>query len=100
MRRSLAVASLVATLVSAGFALPARADGGMCAPGRMANTGDRIEYVADHCGPPTYASTTYGTYRRSVTRIDEWTYDLGPGSFPRVLLFHNGVLISIREVSR
>jgi hypothetical protein len=100
--RPLPFAAAALVVAAALAAAPARAggEGGMCAPGRLVSTGDTIDYVYVHCGPPARASTRYAHWRNTTTRVDEWVYDLGDGSFPRLLYFQNGVLTSVGEGAR
>jgi hypothetical protein len=94
----IAASLLLAALFFSG---EARADSGSCRDGVLALTGDRTEEVLRKCGYPTWAKLypgTKGRYRRPTVEV--WIYDLGEGTFPRVLRFVAGVLEEIHEVSR
>lgn len=59
--------------------------------------------VRAQCGQPDQAAQRFETVtekldsgRREITvSVDEWTYNLGPSRFMRVLLFRNGELVDI-----
>lgn len=71
-------------------ALPAAAwDGSLRCGVRLVNVGDSEEAVVDKCGRPTESKsiTTTAKWRRVTTTIDQWTYDLGPNQFTRILIF-------------
>ena len=96
--------SLVALLTLSALLLlegKARAESGVCRDGVLAVTGETTVEVLHNCGYPTYAKlypATNGRYRRKLVEV--WIYDLGEGSFPRVLRFVEGVLEEVKEVSR
>ncbi len=60
--------------------------------------------VAARCGEPDAKDTRYeavtqriaGGRRQVSMTIDEWTFNLGPTQFMRILTFRNGELIGIR----
>jgi hypothetical protein len=97
-------------LVSLAMPIAARADDGFrCPSGRLVDVGDGMADVADRCGEPDVAvhHTETRRIRHRVTQrvgdleesfteeeevevpIDEWTYDLGPRSFTRTVIFEN-----------
>jgi hypothetical protein len=79
----------------------ARAESGVCRDGVLAVTGETTVEVLHNCGYPTYAKlypATNGRYRQKLVEV--WIYDLGEGSFPRVLRFVEGVLEEVKEISR
>jgi hypothetical protein len=114
MRVLLASLSL---LVSLAMPTATRADDGFrCASGRLVDVGDGMAEVADRCGEPDAAvhRTEIRRIRHRITRrvgdleesfieeqevevpIDEWTYDLGPRSFTRTVIFENA---RVRDVA-
>jgi hypothetical protein len=97
-------ASLAAVAFAVLLAREATAEGTICAEGRLVETGQTAAHVLEHCGSPSHQQTYYVPtgvrFRYVVTRIDEWTYDLGSGWFPRLLIFENGVLRRIAILSR
>ena len=60
--------------------------------------------VAARCGEPDLRAQRYelvthpipGGRRQISVTVDEWTFDLGPTSFMRLLIFRNGNLVEIR----
>lgn len=71
----------------------ARADSTICRDGNLAVTGDRMYEVYVNCGAPSWS-------RRPTRDTEEWVYDVGYGSFPRLLRFQRGVLTEIVVLSR
>jgi hypothetical protein len=103
---------IVSLSLLTSLALPAatRADEGFrCSSGRLVDVGDGMAEVADRCGEPDAAvhrtevrrirhriSHRVGDLEESFIEeqeveipIDEWTYDLGPRSFVRTVVFEN-----------
>ena len=68
----------------------ARADSLRCGQ-RIINVGERMGEVLLKCGPPTFRDRFYSDARY----VEEWTYNLGPHDFIRVLTFVDGVLRAI-----
>jgi hypothetical protein len=94
----IAAGLLLAALFVSGRA---HAESTSCRDGVLAVTGERTEEVLRNCGYPTWAKLypgTKGRYRRQTVEV--WIYDLGEGTFPRVLRFVAGVLEEVSEVSR
>lgn len=64
--------------------------------------------VAARCGEPvlkehhfeTVTRKTSGGRREISVTVDEWTFNLGPTRFMRVLTFHNGSLVEIKTGER
>ncbi len=73
-----------------------------CAPAASATTGERADEVLQHCGTPAASRHFAGAYGRFGYRQPEdlWVYDLGEGTFLRVLHFVGGILDTIALVSR
>jgi hypothetical protein len=92
------------------------ADSGFrCKSGRLVSVGDRMSEVRERCGEPDAVSQRIekrkikhkitrrvGNVEESIIEeqeieipIDEWTYDLGPRSFVRYVLFENGNVINV-----
>ena len=113
MRTSLAILSLL--LACAGSATARADDGFRCRTGRLVSVGDRMLEVQSRCGDPDATSTRIekrkvkhvysrwvGGVQESVIEevevdvpLDEWTYDLGPQSFVRYVVFENGSVINV-----
>ncbi len=89
----LGAAALVGVLALLSGASNARADSTICRDGTLAVTGEHVYEVFQNCGAPSWSRPTgRGT--------EEWVYDLGDGSFPRLLRFQWGVLVQIVLLSR
>lgn len=65
--------------------------------------------LLQQCGPPFLKDSRQenrefllekGIKRRVLTQIDEWTYNLGPDQFLRILTFENGKLVDVRTGDR
>ena len=84
----LCAAVFVGFLVLLFTARDARADSTICRDGHLAVTGQRIYEVLMNCGTPSW----WSRYGRGS---EEWVYDMGDGSFPRLLRFQAGVLVGI-----
>lgn len=65
--------------------------------------------VQTRCGAPLFVDTRYreslrtfrdGPVRLIRTRVEEWTYNLGPTQFLRILVFENGELVERRHGDR
>jgi hypothetical protein len=113
MRISLALASLLSVL--AGSATVCADDGFRCRTGRLVSVGDRMGEVQNRCGEPDAVTTRiekrkvkhrysrwFGGIEESIVEevevevpLDEWTYDLGPQSFIRYVVFENGSVINV-----
>lgn len=72
--------------------------------GRIVSIGESKSEVLVKWGEPAWKDTrqeefkerlTDGTYRTTMVTIDEWTYNLGPQRFMRILTFRNGKLTDI-----
>lgn len=104
-------------LVTLAMPVATRADDGFrCPSGRLVDVGDGMADVAERCGEPDVAVHRVETrrIRHWFTRrvgdleesfaeeeevevpIDEWTYDLGPYSFTRTVIFENA---RVRDVA-
>lgn len=111
MRISLALLFLLGTLAG-----PALADSGFrCRTGRLVSVGDRMSDVLDRCGEPDAVveriekrmvkhrfTRRVGNMEESVSEeqeidipITEWTYDMGPRSFTRYVLFEASAVVSV-----
>jgi hypothetical protein len=93
-------ALLLLTVFLLSISATARAESETCGPA-LAVTGEHTYEVFQNCGRPTWVKRypgTGGRYRRLPVEI--WMYDLGEGTFPRVLRFVNGILEEITVVSR
>jgi hypothetical protein len=65
--------------------------------------------VLQRCGEPFFkdshheqrlSTVKHGVSRLAGLRVDEWTYNLGPAQFLRVLKFENGQLVSVTTGDR
>lgn len=100
-RPALAAMALVGFLAFLALPRDARAESTTCGPGRLVETGQSIEQVFLYCGKPSIRNAYVVHGRRPmVTVIEEWTYDLGEGTFLHWLRFVNGRLEVIEERSR
>jgi len=86
------------TLATAGAAA---ADSlGIYCDGDLIGKGASTAEVLLRCGEPLMRETV-GDIRqqtpdgRTRLRVEEWTYDVGEGSFLRILTFHGGTLVEI-----
>jgi hypothetical protein len=113
MRISLALLPLLFTLA---WPAPLRADDGFrCKSGRLVSVGDRMAEVSNRCGEPDAVSRRIEKrkVKHKVSRwvgnveesfieeqeidvpLDEWTYDMGPHSFTRYVVFEDGRVIDV-----
>lgn len=109
--------SIVLFLVVVGLVLASNATAFRCG-NSLVEVGDRKSEVMRQCGPPTWVDSwdedrlerfyappyTTGTKQQTVrvpiftnvrVTVEEWTYNLGPTQFMRILRFENGKLIDI-----
>ena len=113
MRTSLALLPLLVML--AWPALVRADDGFRCKSGRLVSVGDRMGEVRTRCGEPDWVSqrTVKRIVKHKVSRwvgnveesfieeeeidvpLDEWTFDMGPNSFTRYVLFEDGRVIDV-----
>ncbi len=70
--------------------------------------GDTTTDVTAKCGAPSWKDVHQeefrerldsGLFRTVVVNVEEWTYNLGPNRFVRILTFRNGKLVDIRTGS-
>ncbi len=87
--RAIALIGLLAVLASPRAA---RAESTVCRDGNLAVTGQHVYEVLRNCGAPSWS-------RWSTRTTEEWIYDLGDGSFPRLLRFQAGILVAIEILS-
>jgi len=102
------VSRLLAALLLAAAASPARADSIRCAGG-IVSTGDSKLDLLAKCGRPSLAedgAAEKGTFavrggvgRRVVTPVDVWTYDLGRNRFVQLVRIVKGKVASIERGS-
>lgn len=70
-----------------------------CPNQSLVHVNDRISEVRIKCDPPTFARKSVenlgavGYY--DPAEMEEWTYNLGPGSFVYYLTFERGILAKI-----
>jgi hypothetical protein len=73
---------------------------------QVLSVGDTKSDVLSRCGEPTWKDTRQeevkqrldsGVERTVFVTIDEWTYNLGPNRFVRIVTFRNGKLVDIRS---
>jgi len=53
----------------------------------LVNVGDSEEVVLDKCGRPTSSIRRTAQWQWFTMTVDQWTYDLGPNQFARILTF-------------
>jgi hypothetical protein len=79
-----------------------------CNPEQFNNGLSQYE-VLQRCGEPFFKDSHYerrlsvvkhGVSRLADLRVDEWTYNLGPTQFLRILKFENGRLMSVTTGDR
>jgi Protein of unknown function (DUF2845) len=94
LQRCVGIAALGVTLALWSHVSGATYDGLTCS-GHFVSLGETPEAVLSECGQPqrVYKSNP------SVKRPDTWEYERD-GSFPRVLHFRNGRLVSVVAASR
>jgi hypothetical protein len=73
---------------------------------QIVSVGDTKSDVIAKCGDPTWKDTRQeefkerldnGLERKVFVTIDEWTYNLGPNRFVRIITFRNGKLVDIKS---
>lgn len=81
---------------------------GPCEPGRFRKGLSQYELL-QQCGAPFFKDSRReeqefavdkGIRKRVLKRVDEWTYNLGPNQFLRILTFENGELVDVRTGDR
>jgi hypothetical protein len=86
------------------FWLDAYADSFSC-PGGIISTDDRSADVAAKCGDPDFRDShqeevtqrlTADTRQKIFITVEEWTYNLGPSQFMRIVVLKNGRVAEIR----
>jgi hypothetical protein len=87
-----------------GYTREAKPAKGDCSE-QVVSVGDTKSDVLAKCGEPAWKDTheeafqerlDSGLERRVYVIVDEWTYNLGPDRFVRILTFRNGKLADIR----
>ncbi len=75
---------------------------------QIISRGDTTADVTAKCGAPSWKDVHQeefkerldsGLYRTVTVNVEEWTYNLGPNRFVRILTFRNGKLTDIRTGS-
>jgi len=81
------------------LATPAAAD--MRCEGGLVNVGDSKGYVYEICGEPSFRDTI-ALDETSTTEgvVEQWTYNLGPGRFLRIVTFEAGLVSTIDRGDR
>ena len=80
-------------LVVLSQSITARANDGLrCEGDRLVKEGDRMYEVRSMCGEPV---SVFHRVERHGVQVDEWTYDLGPTTFTRTVVFKNGRVADI-----
>jgi hypothetical protein len=101
------ILSAVIALSPALFGLDAHADSFNCAGG-IISTGDRNIDVVAKCGNPDFRDTHQeeviqrfdrDTIQKVYITVEEWTYNLGPNQFTRIVILKNGRVAEIRTGS-
>lgn len=82
----------------------AHADSFSC-KGGIISTGDRKADVMAKCGEPDFRDShqeeitqrlNTATHQRVYMTVEEWTYNLGPSQFMRIVVLQNGTVAEIR----
>jgi len=73
------------------------ADDGLSCAGTLIQLGDTQDRVFSRCGEPTGARHWVLRARGKTSILDLWRYERY-GSFPRLLRFENGVLVSLSAI--
>ncbi len=82
------------------------ADSFSCAGG-IVSTGDRSFDVLAKCGQPDFRDSHQeevvqqfdDTRKKVFVTVEEWTYNLGPNQFTRIIVFKNGRIEEIKTGS-
>jgi hypothetical protein len=103
-------------LIAVSMPAAVHADSGFrCRTGRLVSVGDRMAEVRDRCGEPDLAvqrvekrrfryrisnragdiDDAYTVEEEIEVVIDEWTYDLGPTSFTRTVIFESARVLDV-----
>ena len=95
------LAASLALSVVAGTVTEARGDDSFRCGTHLVQLGEAPSSVERACGKPTDIRVTSGYIRHqngTAWRLEyeTWTYDLGPVTFARILVFSDGALTSIR----
>lgn len=72
--------------------------------GGIVSTDDRSSDVLAKCGPPDFRDSHQeevvqrlgDTKRKVYINVEEWTYNLGPNQFIRIVVLKNGRIVEIR----
>ena len=75
------------------------ANDGLSCAGTLIQLGDTQDRVARLCGAPLKATHWVNRWHGKIGVLDMWRYERY-GSFPRLLRFEDGVLVSIAAISR
>ena len=75
--------------------------------GGIVSTDDRSSDVLAKCGPPDFQDSHQeevvqrlgDTKQKVYINVEEWTYNLGPNQFIRIVVLKNGRIAEIRTVS-
>jgi len=102
-------AALALTAILAASAAPAGDDVFRCGS-KLVDTSLTMDQVLARCGEPTQRTVedvpqqvrraNGSTYVSGTIVVETWTYDRGSSSFPAVLRFESGKLVSIEIVRR
>jgi len=74
------------------------ANDGLSCAGTLIQLGDTPDRVARLCGAPLKATHWVNRWHGKIGVLDMWSYERN-GSFPRMLRFEDGVLVSIAAIS-
>ena len=106
MRKAWVIAGFL-SLTAAFPSFDARADSFSC-DGGIVSAGDRSSDLLVKCGPADFRDSHQEvveqqlddtTQHKLYVTVDEWTYDLGPNRFMRIVVMKNGVITEIRTGS-
>jgi hypothetical protein len=103
MRKAYVLSVLFGLMLSLLW-LDAHADSFSC-KGGIISTGDRKADVMAKCGEPDFRDSHQEevtqrldttAHQRVYITVEEWTYNLGPSQFMRIVVLQNGTVTEIR----
>jgi len=104
MRQKPYILAVLLILASTFLWLDAYADSFSC-KGGIISTDDRKADVIAKCGEPDFRDSHQedvtqrlgtATHQRVYITVEEWTYNLGPSQFMRIVVLQNGRVTEIR----
>jgi hypothetical protein len=101
--RKLIIFVCLLPLITVVLCFSVYADSFSCAGG-IVSTGDRSFDVLAKCGQPDFKDSHQeeivqqfaGTKQKVFINVEEWTYNLGPNQFTRIIVIKNGRIAEIK----